>query len=134
MHSLNLMASHGITLCLLILCVYFSACVYTTLKSFDSLPMYITHKNRQPTYIITMFICNTCCPLCEVKVLYVCSKFITKVKQSRNRPGVAQRVPGGLGSTDFHDILHMKVVSLSASRTGRLYPQEMFLALIFTRG
>ena len=28
----------------------------------------------------------------------------------------------------------MKVVRSSASRTGRLYPQEMFLALIFTRG
>jgi hypothetical protein len=30
---------------------------------------------------------------------------------------------------DFHDIQHMKVVS-SASRTGRLYPQEMFLVPI----
>ena len=35
---------------------------------------------------------------------------------------------------DFHDIRHMKVVRLSASCTGRLYPQEMFLVLIFTRG
>ena len=35
---------------------------------------------------------------------------------------------------DFHDIRHMKVMRLSASRTGRLYPQDVFLVLIFTRG
>jgi len=35
---------------------------------------------------------------------------------------------------DFHDIRHMKVVRLSASRTGHLYPQEIFPVLIFTRG
>ena len=35
---------------------------------------------------------------------------------------------------DFHDIWHMKVVRLSASLNGRLYPQEIFLVLIFTRG
>ena len=56
-----------------------------------------------------------------------------KVKEPRNRPGVAQRVPVVLGS-QIHDIQHMKVVRLSASRTGHLYPQEMFLVLIFTSG
>jgi len=35
---------------------------------------------------------------------------------------------------DFHYIRHMKVVRLSASSTGHLYTQEMFLVLIFTRG
>jgi len=34
----------------------------------------------------------------------------------------------------FHDIRHMKVVRLSALPTGHLYPQEMFLVLVFTRG
>ena len=58
---------------------------------------------------------------------------IKKVNQSRNRPGVAQRVPECLGSPDFHDIRHMKVVSSSALRTGHLYPQELLLVLIFTR-
>jgi len=51
--------------------------------------------------------------------------FHIKVKQSRNRPGVV----GPEGSrkfrlSDFHDIQHMKVVRLSASRTGLLYLQE----------
>ena len=30
----------------------------------------------------------------------------------------------GFRLPDFHDIRHMKVVRLSASRTGRFYPQE----------
>jgi hypothetical protein len=56
-----------------------------------------------------------------------------EVKECCNRPGVAQRVPGGLGSQiqgfqevwdpRYNDIRHVKVVR-SASRTGRLYPQE----------
>jgi hypothetical protein len=43
-------------------------------------------------------------------------------KEARNRPGVSQRVPGGLGSQiSWHR--HAKVVT-SASHTGLLYPQE----------
>jgi hypothetical protein len=61
-------------------------------------------------------------------------KVKVKVKGSRNRPSVAQRVTGGLGFADFHDIQHMKVLRSSAPRTGRLYPQEMFLVLILIRG
>ena len=44
------------------------------------------------------------------------SYFIIKVKESRNRPSVAHRVPRGLGSQIF--------MRSSAPRTGRLYPQE----------
>ena len=51
-------------------------------------------------------------------------KVKVKLKESRNRPGVAQRVPGVLGSQIFHDIRHVKMVRLSATRTDRLYPQE----------
>jgi hypothetical protein len=56
-----------------------------------------------------------------------------KGKGFPNRSGVAHRVPGGLGSQIFMTFWHMKVVRSLASRTGRLYPQEMFLVLIFTR-
>jgi len=35
---------------------------------------------------------------------------------------------------DFNDIRHMKVARSSASCTGHLHLQEMFLVLIFTRG
>ena len=55
------------------------------------------------------------------------------VKQSRYRPGVAQRVPGSQGS---HIPLqqHRIVVRLSTLRIGHLYPQAIHLVLISVRG
>ena len=55
-----------------------------------------------------------------------------KVKQSHYRPGQALTIPG-LAPT-FQESRHMKVARLSALRTGRLYPQEIFLALISVGG
>jgi hypothetical protein len=49
-----------------------------------------------------------------------------KLKQSHYRPGQVLRVE----APRFQDNRHMKVVMLSALRTGRLYPQGLFLVLI----
>jgi hypothetical protein len=58
---------------------------------------------------------------------------INKVKESRNRPGVAQRVPGDLGSQiSWHSARESgEVVSLTHRPP---LPPEMFLVLNFTRG
>jgi len=56
-----------------------------------------------------------------------------KVNESRNRPGWPRGFEE-VSAPRFHDIRHVKVVRLSASRTGHFYPQKMLLVLIFTRG
>ena len=48
------------------------------------------------------------------------STTLCKLKQSRYRPGVAQRVPGSIGSKISWQ-RHRKVVRLSALRTGHIY-------------
>jgi hypothetical protein len=53
-----------------------------------------------------------------------------KVKQSHYRPGQAHKVE----APRFQDNRHMKMVRLTALRTSRLYPQEIFLVLISARG
>ena len=58
--------------------------------------------------------------------------FKKKVKESRNRPGVAQRVPGSLGSQiSWHSAREGGEVSLTHRPP---LPKGMFLVFIFTRG
>jgi hypothetical protein len=57
---------------------------------------------------------------------------VKKVNQSRNRPGVAQRAPGGLSSQiPWHSARKGGEVSLMH---GPPLPPGMFLVLVFTRG
>jgi hypothetical protein len=58
---------------------------------------------------------------------------MVKVKEYWNRPGVAQRVPGGLGSQiSWHSAREGGEVVSPTHRPP--LPPEMFLVLIFTRG
>jgi len=57
---------------------------------------------------------------------------VTKVQQSLYRPGQTLSISGDWGSL-IHDNQDMKVVRLSALRTGRLYSPENFLIFISVR-
>jgi hypothetical protein len=61
------------------------------------------------------------------------SCFSSKVKESRNRPGVAQRIPGGLGSQISRHSAREGGEVVSLMHRPPLAP-GMFLVLIFTRG
>jgi hypothetical protein len=77
------------------------------------------------------------------KIFHITSAAVTNLHNAKNKVKVklshyrtlagpwdsrGLRIPGFLGNR------HMKVVRLSALRTGRLYPQESFLVLISVRG
>ena len=75
-----------------------------------------TTRRRRAEYILTVTTLGHEGPKCT------CMWQHLMVKQSRNSSGVAQRVPGNLGSQIFHEIRHVKVVRLSVLCIGCLYP------------
>jgi hypothetical protein len=57
-----------------------------------------------------------------------------KISLSHYKPGQTQLDSRSLRLPEFLENRHMKIVRLSALRTGRLYPQKRFLVLISVRG
>ena len=84
-------------------------------------------------------------PCCNIILTYPVKAVMQQVSDIRSRvpydcksyPITGLTMPWGfqeVEATRFQDSRHMKVVRLSSIRTGRLYPQEIFLVLISVRG
>ena len=70
------------------------------------------------------------------KILWRIAQFLSnskKVKQSHHGPGLAQRVPGGLGSQISRQSAHEGGKVVRPTHRPPLYPQEIFLILISVR-
>ena len=93
-----------------------TCCIKVCIGMFKTFFMYSDTKTHTSMYMN------------NVHLIYEC-----KGKGAHNRPGVAQRVPGGLGSQISWHLAHEggEVVSLTHRPP---LPPGMFLVLIFTRG
>jgi len=69
------------------------------------------------------------CHWCSIPTGSIVQYYSYKVKQSRYRPGMAQRVPESWGFQITWQRRRM-LVRLSALRTGRLYPRKNFSIIV----
>ena len=91
---------------------------------FPLLPHVVT--SYEFSIAINYSICNVVCSEPRVRK--------ENVKQSRNRPGVTQRVPGGLGSKIIMTFGTWMWWGCQPHAPVAFTPRKMFLVLIFTRG
>jgi hypothetical protein len=83
-------------------------------------------------YVCTIYVCkHACMYVCVYVCMYVCIRMYVCMYVCKRKGEVVplEARCGPQGSRrfrlqNFHDMRHMKVVRSSASRTGRLYPQE----------
>jgi len=103
----------------------------------NSLNMYQSPKYVFWVKIVKIKLINFSCPIriCWYVSLHTseCVSVLVLLKQSRYRPGVAQRVLRKFRFPDFVTTAQ-DGGRLSTLRTGRLYPQEILLVLISVRG